>query len=359
MSGGKQRFMNTPSACSVSQTACVVCLDEESPYDVNVCLAHNTPDTPVAHKMCWDCYQSWSSAPGAACHMCRGPLLPHSAVSQNFKNQINRMDFSQQSGPDKTRWYPNGLKYYGALTGGVPSGFGILKRRGQTVYEGDWLAVENRPGIPCREFQSGPNVSHVGVPHGFGTMNNSQSKWTYKGEWVNGQRSGRGREWHPDGDSYEGGYLKDKRHGHGMEMYIKDGQTRYQYDGNFANNFKHGQGRLQWLGGAVYEGEFKDGKREGYGIYTFGDGGCKYDGGFLQNRFHGQGKMNFSDGTMHEGAWARGKRNGPGKFTYADGSWTAGEWVDDVQQGIIAEGGWREPGFLSPEETTDEWVQDM
>ena len=351
--------MCTPSPPCVAQTACVVCLDEESPYDVNVCWAHTTSDVPVAHKMCWDCYQSWSSAPNAACHMCRGPLLPRAVVSQNFKNQINCMDFSQQSGPDKTRWYPNGLKYSGALTAGVPSGFGKLEKGRQTVYEGDWRVVENRPGFSCREFQNGPNVSHVGVPHGFGTMKNYQSKWTYAGEWVDGQRSGTGREWHPDGDSYEGGYLNDKRHGQGTEMYRKNGQLGYRYDGNFANNVKHGRGRLEMLDGAVYEGEFMDGKREGHGVYTFGDAVSKYDGGFLQNRFHGQGKMNFADGTTHEGAWAMGKRNGPGKFTYADGSWTTGEWVDDVQQGIAAEGDWREPGFLSPDETTDEWVQNI
>jgi hypothetical protein len=65
------------------------------------------------------------------------------------------------------------------------------------------------------------------------------NKGTYRGEYNQGEKEGRGRfEW-ADGSTYEGTFLKGLFHGRGS---IVDTPNKYSYDGEFHAGDKHGRG---------------------------------------------------------------------------------------------------------------------
>ena len=51
------------------------------------------------------------------------------------------------------------------------------------------------------------------LPHGKGCMQYTQLDRSYDGQWIHGQRHGTGKATFPNGDSYDGDYVFDKREG--------------------------------------------------------------------------------------------------------------------------------------------------
>ena len=99
-----------------------------------------------------------------------------------------------------------------------------------------------------------------------------------------------------NGDTYEGEYRFDQRHGRGVYQW-HDGRV---FDGMFREDKRHGKGKFIWPDGAVYEGEFRNGQREGQGQYTFSDGG-KYEGSWKDGRYSGYGVCSWEDGRCYKG----------------------------------------------------------
>ena len=122
------------------------------------------------------------------------------------------------------------------------------------------------------------------------------SNGRYEGDFINGERTGRGTFYWNDGSRYEGDFLKGKRHGYG-NYYWNNGN---RYEGDFINGERTGRGTFYWNNGDRYEGDFLKGKRQGYGNYYWGEG--KWEG------------------DRYEGYWSDGKRNGYGRYTYSSGN---------------------------------------
>ena len=75
----------------------------------------------------------------------------------------------------------------------------------------------------------------------------------YEGEYLNGKRNGRGKEYYYDGTLlFEGEYLNGKKHGKGKEYYYK-GTLRYE--GEYLNGEKNGKGKEYNKDHLIYEGE--------------------------------------------------------------------------------------------------------
>ena len=73
-------------------------------------------------------------------------------------------------------------------------------------------------------------------------------------------RSGSGIYTYASGNKYDGGWVKDKKHGIGEYRWADDGTI---YKGSFANDDFNGI-VLQWYpDGNFYQGTFKDDKRDG------------------------------------------------------------------------------------------------
>ncbi len=121
---------------------------------------------------------------------------------------------------------------------------------------------------------------------------------TYTGDLKAGKRNGTGTQLWSDGDRYDGEFLNDKRHGHGV--------------------YRHGNGY------EVYDGEYLAGQRTGTGKVTFSDGHY-YQGQLLDGKANGYGRMLGSDGRLYEGAWSNGCFN--------DGTWKA--WYGPDGQGSV------------------------
>ena len=53
----------------------------------------------------------------------------------------------------------------------------------------------------------------------------------YEGEYLNGERHGKGKEYYHNGQlEYEGEYLNGKRHGKGKEYYCHNGQLEFEIE---------------------------------------------------------------------------------------------------------------------------------
>ena len=91
----------------------------------------------------------------------------------------------------------------------------------------------------------------------------------YEGEYLNGQRHGKGKEYNKYGDLiYEGDYLNGKKHGQGKEYYDQGSLRTYrpmlQYEGEFKDGLYDGKGILYNVGivssGIEHQGIFEKGK---------------------------------------------------------------------------------------------------
>ncbi|XP_049762928.1 MORN repeat-containing protein 3-like [Schistocerca cancellata] len=133
---------------------------------------------------------------------------------------------------------------------------------------------------------------------------------SYKGEWKNNERHGKGIFLETSGKRYEGDWEHGLRHGYGIQSHMEP----------------------HCLHAIEYTGEWYEGKRQGQGISYYADGSY-YDGAWLDNKRHGHGRMWFADGTFYEGEWKNDQFHGLGLFAYANGNRYEGEWKCGLKNG--------------------------
>ena len=173
----------------------------------------------------------------------------------------------------------------------------------------------------------------------------------YEGEFLNGERNGKGKEYNWCRDLiFKGEYFKGKRwNGEGYNIYkkiiykLKDGKGYVRnydfddnliYEGEYLNGEKNGKGKeYYWDNILAFEGEYLNGKKwngKGYNknkmIYQLKDGKGsveEYDkveiklifkGEYLNGEKNGKGKEYYKNGNLiFEGEYLNGRRNGKGK----------------------------------------------
>ena len=99
----------------------------------------------------------------------------------------------------------------------------------------------------------------------------------YRGEFKAGQRSGEGTLHWKDGGCYNGQWLNDKLHGHGV--FTREG---YTYTGQYKNGLKDGDGTLEYPYDSPY---------------------LEYVGSFLEGMRHGQGRLTYKNEESYNGQW--------------------------------------------------------
>ncbi len=153
---------------------------------------------------------------------------------------------------------------------------------------------------------------------------------TYTGNFVSGQRHGKGLYACPSGYIYEGSYTMGLINGHGSETL----PTGERYEGDFVNGVRQGKGRLVLPDGSTYEGAYVAGKREGSGTQTFTDGSV-YVGEWKNDHRTGQGVYTYDQQRWtYDGAWVNDKRQGDGRLSRIDGSYSyIGPFVNDQRHG--------------------------
>lgn len=189
----------------------------------------------------------------------------------------------------------------------VENGRGIAKGSDGYVYEGEY---------------------NMGTQHGYGEVTYPPREQYYKGDWVDGQKHGKG-EW---------GFL---------ETLIIDGEKKENtelsiYKGELKNGKKNGIGILvnppsdyHNLKTVIYEGNFIDNDFvEGKVTFKFNDGKVDiYEGEYLKN-LNGYGTYTFDDGSKLTGYWNNGDKEGLFKNVYPDDSTFEGHYKNDKKDGV-------------------------
>ena len=132
------------------------------------------------------------------------------------------------------------------------------------------------------------------------------------------------------GDNHKGEKLyKWKTSAGEVWMGFGDKDTPPNYNGQVENGEPSGLGVIYYPNGNMYVGEWKDGKRNGRGTYTFNEG-SKYEGEWKDGKYNGQGTYTLIDGNRFEGEWKAGK---PWNLTIADKNGNIiRKWDNGVEQ---------------------------
>ncbi|KAL0272417.1 UNVERIFIED_CONTAM: hypothetical protein PYX00_005393 [Menopon gallinae] len=151
----------------------------------------------------------------------------------------------------------------------------------------------------------------------------------YKGDWLDGERSGKGKELLKNGRQYEGDWAWDRKHGFGIQSkYVaKDRRFRLVYIGDHFCGKMEGFGRRHYANGTVYEGELENNKRHGFGRCWYADKSY-YEGQWAHDKHQGFGMFVQANGNRYEGEWRRGEKDGWGIFYHLDsGQQQEGYWL--------------------------------
>ena len=103
------------------------------------------------------------------------------------------------------------------------------------------------------------------LPHGRGIWVFANGA-RYEGEWLRGERSGRGRLIDQRGE-YDGMWLNDRRNGPGIQ---REGDVSV-YRGEWRDDRRHGLGIETYANGIVIQGSFVNDRPEGRIVYTAPD----------------------------------------------------------------------------------------
>lgn len=155
----------------------------------------------------------------------------------------------------------------------------------------------------------------------YGVKNGKNGKFalpglfTYEGEFLNGEITGKGsRKW-ADGRVYSGEWLNGEMHGTGT---WQNASATEIYEGQYDNNKRQGDGILT-IRGDVYKGKFGNNIYEGMGIYLRER---KYvlECNFVKGICQGMGSITWNKLATFEGKFRNGIPYEHGLFTAADGS---------------------------------------
>ena len=103
----------------------------------------------------------------------------------------------------------------------------------------------------------------------------------FEGEYLNGERNGKGKEYIIDELKFEGEYSKGKRNGKGKEYNFNDGTLIFE--GEYLNGIRNGKGKEYYRNGQLkFEGEYFYDKRIKGKLYI--EGKLEFEGEFLFDR---------------------------------------------------------------------------
>ena len=133
--------------------------------------------------------------------------------------------------------------------------------------------------------------------------NSYNDKLLFEGEYSNGKRNGKGKEYDENEHlKFEGEYLNGKRNGKGKEYYENnflefEGEylngkkwkgNGYDHAGNIIYELNKGKGNVKeyyyYIDVIKYEGEYLNGLRNGKGKEYYKDGKLKFIGEYLNGR---------------------------------------------------------------------------
>ena len=206
-----------------------------------------------------------------------------------------------------------------------------------------------------KRWDSDDTTSEYKLKDGKGYTEEINEDYIYKGEYSNGEKNGKGKEYYFNQLVFEGEYKNGKKNGKGKEFkdgyklvfegeykngYKSKGKEYYNnsklyFDGDYISGvkcngkgydesgkiifeIKNGKGKIKeyYNNNDYYEGDYLNGEKCGIGKEYDKDGKLIYEGEYKNGkRWNGKGKEYNKDGEIiYEGEYKNGKRwNGKGK----------------------------------------------
>lgn len=115
------------------------------------------------------------------------------------------------------------------------------------------------------------------------------------------------------GGTSDGEWVDDLQHGFGKETWEFG---KIKFSGQYVKGQKQGRGRYEWVDRSFYEGDFDNSQFSGYGTYYFAESEKTYEGYFAENVFEGKGKITFKDGRQYTGDFKAGLKSGQGTMVF-------------------------------------------
>ena len=255
--------------------------------------------------------------------------------------ELNGIDYLIFSGNYKNgkknglgrKYDDNKIKFEGEYLNDIKEGFGKQffsngKIKFEGVYKGGkkWTGKGYDPdGKVVYELIEGKGYFKK-YKYNFNTL-----EFLFEGEFINGQRNGKGKEYQYNKIIFEGEYLNNKRHGQGIKYYddktkmfigeYKEGKQwngkGYDPDLKEIYEIKNGQGFVKFYtfnrkrSYCYFEGEIKDGIKNGKGI-EYWQGKCtpryKQFEGIYKNDEKFEGKLYETNQLIYEGNFMNGER---------------------------------------------------
>ena len=206
----------------------------------------------------------------------------------------------EKNGKGKEYYFDNQLKFEGEYLCGKKHGIGTkFNDSGEVIFKGEYLYDLKKKG---REYING-RLEYEGdyfldkkwngkgydidgniiyeIINGNGEVkeyDNYNGILIFEGRYLNGKRSGKGKEYFCNGKiKYEGEYLNGKKHGNGLEYEKLNG--RLLYAGEYENEKKNGAGVEYYYNKKVkYEGNYLNGEKHGKGTEYYPSGKLKFKG---------------------------------------------------------------------------------
>ena len=158
----------------------------------------------------------------------------------------------------------------------------------------------------------------------------------FEGEYKNGKKNGKGKEFYKSHDIYENEYSLGEKSG-----------SKLIYEGEFSNGKRNGKGKeYDDNGKLIFEGEYKNGKKFKGIINIYYYSSLLYNGEFSNGKKNGIGKEYFDNGKLKfEGEFLNGKKwngiiynqyNNDYKFEIKNGNGKIKEY--DQERNLLFEG---------------------
>ncbi|MBX2891313.1 MAG: caspase family protein [Saprospiraceae bacterium] len=134
-------------------------------------------------------------------------------------------------------------------------------------------------------------------------------------------QNGTGKYRYSNGTVYTGQFVNGNREGRGTLVFANNNV----YEGQFSRNRINGEGSMTYSNGDKYVGSWFMDQPNGKGKYYF-KSKERYEGDFKSGKFEGQGTMYYPDGAYYTGSWKNNRKNGQGRLVDSRGKATTGTW---------------------------------
>ena len=156
--------------------------------------------------------------------------------------------------------YYNELSYEGEYKDGRKEGKGAeYYINGEIKFEGIFLNGEIWDGIGYEKDSD--NYFIIKNGNGYIKEYDEFGNLLFEGEYKNGEKSGKGKEYSCNVLIYEGEFSNGIRIGKGKGKEYDSITKKLIYDGNYLDGKRNGEGKIYFNDIVVFEGEFKNGKR--------------------------------------------------------------------------------------------------